>query len=382
MESGCQTLPEEQISSAKRILKAVKAIYPDEDANEEPIEPLDSSASHATLLERSERLLRPRAETGDPQAQFLLGLVHFEKHHYAEALEAFNSIKDQDPQALYQLGVMHFDGLGTPADPALAVEYMRRVSQSSSPQAGHIKYAALYFPVQALAVEYMRRVSQSSSPQAGHIKYAALYNIGQAYLEGYGVPVSSTEAERYWLQAAADGNPDASVKAQSSLGLLYSRPELLDLKKAFSWHSEACGNGSLESQGALGIMYLHGQGIRKDMESGLYCLRRAAERGNVYAQGHLVAYYYHQKIYSKAVGLAKRISEYQDICAIARETECLPEFVAKGIAMALFYYGRCLQLGHGTPQDRAQAELCFTKAVKLDSKVCKELQMDITLGKL
>ncbi|XP_076147953.1 LRP2-binding protein [Alosa pseudoharengus] len=351
MESGCQTLPDEQIRSAKRILEAVKAIYPDEDANEEPIQPPDSSASHATLLERSERLLRPRAVTGDPQAQFLLGLVHFEKHHYAEALEAFNSIKDQDPQALYQLGVMHFDGLGTPADPALAVEYMRRVSQSSS-------------------------------PQAGHIKYAALYNIGQAYLEGYGVPVSSTEAERYWLQAAADGNPDASVKAQSALGLFYSRPELLDLKKAFSWHSEACGNGSLESQGALGIMYLHGQGIRKDMESGLYCLRRAAERGNVYAQGHLVAYYYHQKIYSKAVGLAKRISEYQDICAIARETECLPEFVAKGIAMSLFYYGRCLQLGHGTPQDRAQAELCFTKAVKLDSKVCTELQMDITLGKL
>ena len=53
-------------------------------------------------------------------------------------------------------------------------------------------------------------------------------------------------------------------------------------------------------------MYLHGQGIRKDMESGLYCLRGAAERGNVYAQGHLVALYYHRKIFSKAVALAKR----------------------------------------------------------------------------
>ncbi|XP_062380332.1 LRP2-binding protein [Sardina pilchardus] len=351
MESGCKASSEEQIRSAKRILKAVKSIYPEEDANEEPIEPPDSSASHATLLERAERLLRPRAESGDPQAQFLLGLVHFEKHHYVEALEAFNSIKDQDPRALYQLGVMHFDGLGIPAD-------------------------------WALAVEYMRRVAQSNSPQAGHIKYAALYNIGQAHLEGYGVPVSSTEAERYWLEAAADGNPDASVKAQSALGMFYSRPESLDLRKAFFWHSEACGNGSLESQGALGIMYLHGQGIRKDMESALYCLRKAAERGNVYAQGHLVAYYYHKKIYSKAVVLAKRISEYQDTCAIARETDCVPEFVAKGITMALFYYGRCLQLGHGAPQDKAQAELCFSKAVKLDGEVCKELQMGITLGEL
>lgn len=53
-------------------------------------------------------------------------------------------------------------------------------------------------------------------------------------------------------------------------------------------------------------MYLHGQGIRKDTESALFCLKAAAERGNVYAQGHLVAYYYQAKFLSKAVALAKR----------------------------------------------------------------------------
>jgi len=51
------------------------------------------------------------------------------------------------------------------------------------------------------------------------------------------------------LLAADDGNPNASVKAQSALGLFYSSLDNLDLKKAFYWHSEACGNGSLESQG-------------------------------------------------------------------------------------------------------------------------------------
>ena len=54
---------------------------------------------------------------------------------------------------------------------------------------------------------------------------------------------------RYWLLAADDGNPKASIKAQSMLGMFYSREEKQDLKKAFFWHSEACGNGSLESQG-------------------------------------------------------------------------------------------------------------------------------------
>jgi len=54
---------------------------------------------------------------------------------------------------------------------------------------------------------------------------------------------------RYWLLAADDGNPKANIKAQSTLGLFYSSEDNLDLKKAFYWHTEACGNGSLESQG-------------------------------------------------------------------------------------------------------------------------------------
>ncbi len=55
---------------------------------------------------------------------------------------------------------------------------------------------------------------------------------------------------RFWILAADDGNPKASVKAQSMLGMFYSRDEKYqDLNKAFFWHSEACGNGSLESQG-------------------------------------------------------------------------------------------------------------------------------------
>ena len=64
---------------------------------------------------------------------------------------------------------------------------------------------------------------------------------------------------RLWLAAADDGNPKGSIKAQTTLGYFYSRPETLNKKKAFFWHSEACGNGSLESQGALGVMYLYGE---------------------------------------------------------------------------------------------------------------------------
>lgn len=59
---------------------------------------------------------------------------------------------------------------------------------------------------------------------------------------------------RWWLLAADDGDPKASIKAQTMLGMFYSRPDFLNLNKSFFWHSEACGNGSLESQGILSFI--------------------------------------------------------------------------------------------------------------------------------
>ena len=53
-------------------------------------------------------------------------------------------------------------------------------------------------------------------------------------------------------------------------------------------------------------MYLRGEGIGKNKESGFNCLKMAAERGNVYAQGRLVEFYYKNKLYTKSCDLAKK----------------------------------------------------------------------------
>lgn len=53
-------------------------------------------------------------------------------------------------------------------------------------------------------------------------------------------------------------------------------------------------------------MYLYGQDIRRNTKAALEHLRKATQLGNIYAQGHLVEYYYTRKFYSKAAALAKR----------------------------------------------------------------------------
>ena len=58
--------------------------------------------------------------------------------------------------------------------------------------------------------------------------------------------------------------------------------------------------------GSLGVMYQHGLGVKKDVNAAFLCLREAAERGNVYAMGNLVADYYNRKLYTKTVELAAR----------------------------------------------------------------------------
>lgn len=58
--------------------------------------------------------------------------------------------------------------------------------------------------------------------------------------------------------------------------------------------------------GALGVMYLYGLGVNKDLNAAYVCLKEASDRGNIYAQGNLTYYYYQRKMYTKAAELAAK----------------------------------------------------------------------------
>ena len=61
------------------------------------------------------------------------------------------------------------------------------------------------------------------------------------------------------------------------------------------------------------MMYLTGLCGKQDDEAAFICLREAAERGNVFAMGHMVAYYYKRKLFTKAVDLAVRSVCYSSL---------------------------------------------------------------------
>lgn len=298
-------------------------------------------------------LERVRTSGGDKTVVFQLAQFYFELGQFEKAFAQFDKIKDEDNQAHFQVGVMSYDGIGVKSNPCLGVGIMRRI-------------AAL-----------------SSEVTAKHLAPAAKYNIGRAYFQGVGVEKQSDEeAERWWLDAADDGNPKGSIKAQTMLGMFYSRPESLDLKRSFFWHSEACGNGSLESQGALGVMYMFGLGVNKNVESAFECLKEASDRGNVYAMGNLVALYYQRKLFTKASDLGYKVSQLEDPNRLAKQTGCLPVFICKGIALACFYYGRCLHLGKVVDKDEKMALKLYSKSYDFCSDVAAILQDKVIKGEI
>lgn len=74
---------------------------------------------------------------------------------------------------------------------------------------------------------------EESMPYYPGLIPCAQYNIGRAYYEGFGVKQSDEQAEKWWLMSAKDGDPDGCIKAQSVLGMFYSRTgeETTDMKK-------------------------------------------------------------------------------------------------------------------------------------------------------
>lgn len=305
--------------------------------------------------DRLEELLLQRItrDDDDNASKFQLGQFYFEREMYEKAFKEFDKLKETNIQAKYQLGVMFYDGLGVTEDATKGFQIMESICSCKKKQA---------IPLVPFAQ----------------------YNIGRAYYEGKGVKQNDDTAEYYWLLAAKDGDLNGSIKAQSILGMFYSRQgeQSYDLKKSYYWHQEAAGNGNFESQGALGVMFEYGIGVERDVQAAFECLKGASKKGNVYAQGNLAMHYYHQKLYNQACEIARSVGELEDVNKIAQVTGCLILYVAKGIALGCFVYGRCLYKGHGVEKNEDEAIRWFKRSYKFDPETVARFQDDMTFGYL
>lgn len=193
---------------------------------------------------------------------FLLGLVCLAAHG-AEA--DLNKLKARaeggEAQAQFEMGLVFERGLlGQPKDLAQAFQWYA----AAAPQ-GHVSaqnnLATLYTRGKGVeknypeAVKWYRVAAMSGNDGAQN-------NLGWMYQNGLGVPKDYQQALTWYLKAAESGNSSA----QNNLGVLHYQgwgvPS--NYNAAAKWYLKAAEQGNPSAQASLGSCYLRGHGAPKD----------------------------------------------------------------------------------------------------------------------
>jgi len=194
-------------------------------------------------------VMRARAETGDPKAQFNLAYMYFYgkgvPQSYAESARWCRKAAGQgDALAESRMGSLYLYGNGVPQDYTEAARWYREAAEQGEPKG-----------------------------QLG---------LASAYFYGKGIPQDYTEAIRWYRKSAEQGD----AGAQFSLGSIYSQGTGVqqDYAEAIAWYRKAASQGDAGAEYALGYLYYNGTGLPRDHSEALRWLHASASHGSTDAQ--------------------------------------------------------------------------------------------------
>lgn len=106
----------------------------------------------------------------------------------------------------------------------------------------------------------------------------SMVHLGDAYRFGKVAKADFAEAEKYYRKAADHG----SLLAHYFLGWLFLKQNRLE--EAMRYLNLASGKGYGPATNFLGLIYITGRGVGKDVTRGESLLRRAIQQGSIAAQ--------------------------------------------------------------------------------------------------
>ena len=148
-------------------------------------------------------------------------------------------------------------------------------------------------------------------------------------------------------KAAGQGD----VESQCSLGIMYAEGEGVakNAGEAVRWFRAAERQGYAKAQSNLGMMYYKGEGVAKDKTKALRLFRAAAEQGVAKAQNGLGV------MYHKGEGVTKDKSKAMRWFRAAAE---------QGFAKAQYNLGGMYDRGEGVAEDKSKAVRLFRAAAE------------------
>ncbi|MBL8564157.1 MAG: SEL1-like repeat protein [Hyphomicrobiaceae bacterium] len=224
----------------------------------------------------------------------------FDQGRYLTALKLAQALAEKGDAAAHMLVArIHAEGLGVPANPQLAAQWMKRASDLGDINAT-FSYGVLL--AEGRGVEKNRKVAAEHFEKAARTGHpAANYNLGLLFLRGDGKPENPYRAAQHLTYAAEKGIPEA----QYDLASLYQngvgvQPNALEASK---WLKLAAEQGMAAAQFEYAVMLLRGLGLTADEPKAASLLRSAADKNVAGAQNRLA------HLYVEGIGVEKSATE-------------------------------------------------------------------------
>lgn len=300
-----------------------------------------ATAPAPVQLKNPDEALIAKAQEGDAEAQYQLGLLYFNGqgiiHSWTEAIKWFSLSADQgNANALYQLGLLYkqslnetlrlppevigcwreaakrgdadaqnelgecyYRGLGVEESKTEAVKWWQKAADQGHADA-QIRLGDFYVDSNKtesekwynLGLEQYRKLATQGNADA-------LIKLGNCYYYGSGVEESETEAKKWYNLAlaqyrklAAQGNADAQIKLAECYEYGNNGVEESD-SEAAKWYRKAAEQGNVQAQYQLGAAYNIGSGVEESEIEAMKWYLKAAEQGHAEAQYMHGEDYYH-----------------------------------------------------------------------------------------
>lgn len=253
--------------------------------------------------------VRAKANAGDANAQFHLGLVYENgdgvPKNSAEAAKWYRKAAEQDHKyAQYNLAFLYASGEYITANPAEVVNWMRRAADGGDADA-QFQMGTVYSSGAGVAQNDKEAVKwYRKAAQQGQVK--AMFNLGAIYAAGIGVQKNDSEAVGWYRKAADKG----FAPAQNNLGVMYSsgRGVYQNDAEAVKWYQKAAKQGNASGQYHLAIKYAKGEGITKNMVQAYSWASLSAAQGHTEVEVDELLAHLRDLMTPEQIADAKRLS--------------------------------------------------------------------------
>lgn len=273
-------------------------------------------------LFKAVQYFKDAAELGHGTAKDYLGDCYYNgqgvSQNFSEAARWYKDAADNHNigNSAHSLAFMYMKGEGVPEDERKAIDYWHIAADKGITQAQRI-ISQEYLTGEYLkqdnnkAKEYMEMAAEKGDPDAQ-------FKLGQYYVSGLGFD-DDQKCFEWFMKAAEQG----LVEAEYVVGGCYENEVGVkqNHSQANTWYQKAVKDGHKRAAYALGINYLEGRGIGKDVEAGIMLLEIASNGGIREACRELAARYHYGIPNYKGQILYKNPSEAQKLATIAVEDE-------------------------------------------------------------